>query len=91
MTELYSRLENWRRKQVSQVNATLTGKQRRRALVALLDKETELLRSLEAHRAIRSARRRNAAIARFLQEVSASFFLLHHFEIVFYKIWYMVS
>lgn len=70
MTELYSRLENWRRKQVSQINATLKGKQRRRALVALLDKETELLRSLEAHRAIRSARRRNAAIARFLQEVS---------------------
>ncbi|XP_042214828.1 IQ and ubiquitin-like domain-containing protein [Homarus americanus] len=70
MTELYSRLESWRRKQVDQVNATLTGKQRRRALVALLDKETELLRSLEVHRAVRSGRRRNAAIARFLQEVS---------------------
>nr|XP_053641950.1 IQ and ubiquitin-like domain-containing protein [Cherax quadricarinatus] len=72
MTELYSRLENWRRNQVSQVNATLRGKDRRRALVALLEKETELLRSLEAHRAARSARRRNADIARFLQEVSSA-------------------
>ncbi|XP_045604298.2 IQ motif and ubiquitin-like domain-containing protein [Procambarus clarkii] len=70
MTDLYARLENWRRTQVSQVNDTLTGKQRRRALVALLEKETELLRSLEAHRALRSARRRNAAVALFLHEVS---------------------
>ncbi|KAK7065349.1 hypothetical protein SK128_004657 [Halocaridina rubra] len=70
MTELYHRLENWRKKQVSQINTTMSGKARRRALVALLDKETELLRSLEAHRALRSARRRNAAIARFLHEVS---------------------
>nr|XP_027232097.1 IQ and ubiquitin-like domain-containing protein [Penaeus vannamei] len=70
MAELYSRLEGWRRRQVAQITATLTGQDRRRALVALLDKETELLRSLEAHRAVRSARRRNAAIALFLQEVS---------------------
>ncbi|XP_064117158.1 IQ and ubiquitin-like domain-containing protein [Macrobrachium nipponense] len=70
MAELYSRLENWRKKQVSQINATLSGKARRRALVALLDKETELLRSLEAHRSLQSARRRNAAITRFLEEVS---------------------
>ncbi|XP_068237500.1 IQ motif and ubiquitin-like domain-containing protein [Palaemon carinicauda] len=70
MAELYSRLENWRKKQVSQINATLSGKARRRALVALLDKETELLRSLEAHRSLHSARRRNAAITRFLEEVS---------------------
>lgn len=69
MAELYSRLEGWRRRQVAQITATLTGQDRRRALVALLDKETELLRSLEAHRAVRSARRRNAAIALFLQEV----------------------
>ncbi|XP_047485347.1 IQ and ubiquitin-like domain-containing protein [Penaeus chinensis] len=70
MAELYSRLESWRRRQVAQITATLTGQERRRALVALLDKETELLRSLEAHRAVRSARRRNAAVALFLQEVS---------------------
>ncbi|XP_042878556.1 IQ and ubiquitin-like domain-containing protein [Penaeus japonicus] len=70
MAELYSRLEAWRRRQVAQITASLTGQERRRALVALLDKETELLRSLEAHRAVRSARRRNAAITLFLQEVS---------------------
>ncbi|XP_050691220.1 IQ and ubiquitin-like domain-containing protein, partial [Eriocheir sinensis] len=70
LTELYARLENWRRRQVELVTATLTGRDRRLALSALLDKETELLRALEAHRAIRSARRRNAAVAHFLQEVS---------------------
>ncbi|XP_045124228.1 IQ and ubiquitin-like domain-containing protein [Portunus trituberculatus] len=70
LTQLYARLENWRRRQVALVTETLTGRERRAALVALLDKETELLRALEAHRGIRTARRRNAAVAHFLQEVA---------------------
>lgn len=69
ITELYERLEAWRRRQVSQVNESLTGRERRRALVALLDKETELLRSLQEHRNARSSRRRNQALANFLYEV----------------------
>ncbi|XP_063885157.1 IQ and ubiquitin-like domain-containing protein [Scylla paramamosain] len=70
LTQLYARLENWRRRQVALVTETLKGRERRAALVALLDKETELLRALETHRGIRTARRRNAAVAHFLQEVA---------------------
>ncbi|CAL4155501.1 unnamed protein product, partial [Meganyctiphanes norvegica] len=70
MSDLYNRLESWRRQQVIKINSEMTGNEKRKALVALLEKETELLRQLENHRALRSARRRGQAIENFLQEVS---------------------
>ena len=38
MTALYERLERWRRRQADRITSTLSGKERRLALVELLDK-----------------------------------------------------
>ncbi|XP_076068520.1 IQ motif and ubiquitin-like domain-containing protein [Oratosquilla oratoria] len=69
-SELYERLQEWHRKEAAHINSTLEGPERKQALVALLGKEIELLRSLEAQRAARSAKRKEKATDRFLKEVS---------------------
>ena len=69
LSELYRRLESWRKSQVADIMEKYKGKERKLALVDLLDQETQLLRQLEDHRALRSARRRNKALNTFLFEV----------------------
>ena len=76
LSELYSKLEGWRRKQVAEITEKYHGVEQRQALINLLDHETQLLRQLEEHRALRSSRKRNIALNSFLNEVNYVFYAI---------------
>lgn len=70
LTDVYDRLETWRRQEVSAVLAnTSPSKERTRQLVRILEKETEVLRKLGEAKRKRTAKARLAKTELFLNMV----------------------
>ncbi|KAK3558406.1 hypothetical protein QTP86_018012 [Hemibagrus guttatus] len=68
---LYNALENWRKEQVEHINATLCDAERKDALCALLEQETQFIASIESHRIAARERNREKAVQEFLNKCAA--------------------
>ncbi|XP_041692549.2 LOW QUALITY PROTEIN: IQ and ubiquitin-like domain-containing protein [Coregonus clupeaformis] len=68
---LYSALEKWRREEVEHIDATLDGAERKAALCALLEQETQLIASIGRHRIAAGERNYDKAVQAFLEKCAA--------------------
>ncbi|XP_004602304.2 IQ and ubiquitin-like domain-containing protein [Sorex araneus] len=68
---LYNALESWRREEISCINQSLTGAERKTALCELLEKETQIIASIERHRRIAVMKRKEIALQDFLKKCEA--------------------
>ncbi|KAI4873594.1 hypothetical protein NFI96_008799, partial [Prochilodus magdalenae] len=68
---LYSALEKWRQEEVERINASLSGAERKAALCALLEQETQLISSIGRHRIAAEERNREKAVQAFLNKCAA--------------------
>ncbi|XP_038060891.1 IQ and ubiquitin-like domain-containing protein [Patiria miniata] len=68
---LYHALEKWRKEELDQINATLTGAQRKAALCHLLDQETQLIASIGRHKLEADTTNKQQAIQNFLDKGAA--------------------
>ncbi|TSM52339.1 IQ and ubiquitin-like domain-containing protein [Bagarius yarrelli] len=68
---LYSALEKWRKDEIEHINATLCGAERKAALCALLDQETQFIISIENHRQSALQRWQRNAVKEFLNKCAA--------------------
>ncbi len=67
---LYLCMSEWRIEEVEHINATLSGAERKAALCALLEQETQFISSIERHRMAAGTRNQDKAIQAFLNKVS---------------------
>ncbi|MCI4381860.1 hypothetical protein PGIGA_G00256870 [Pangasianodon gigas] len=68
---LYNALEKWRKDEVEHINATLCGAERKAALCALLEQETQFITSIERHRIAAGERNQEKAVQAFLNKCAA--------------------
>ncbi|XP_038873938.1 IQ and ubiquitin-like domain-containing protein [Salvelinus namaycush] len=68
---LYSALEKWRREEVEHIDATLDGAERKAALCALLEQESQLIASIGRHRIAAGERNYDKAVQAFLEKCAA--------------------
>ncbi|XP_022103936.1 IQ and ubiquitin-like domain-containing protein [Acanthaster planci] len=68
---LYHALEKWRKEELDQINATLTGAKRKAALCHLLDQETQLIASIGRHKLEADTVNKQQAIQNFLDKAAA--------------------
>ncbi len=67
---LYLCVSEWRIEEVEHINVTLSGAERKAALCALLEQETQFISSIERHRMAAGMRNQDKAIQAFLNKVS---------------------
>ncbi|XP_073687747.1 IQ motif and ubiquitin-like domain-containing protein [Garra rufa] len=65
---LYNALKKWRMEEVERINVTLSGAERKAALCALLEQETQFISSIERHRMAAGTRNQDKAIQAFLNK-----------------------
>uniref|UniRef100_A0A8C1KRV9 IQ motif and ubiquitin domain containing n=1 Tax=Cyprinus carpio TaxID=7962 RepID=A0A8C1KRV9_CYPCA len=65
---LYNALKKWRIEEVEHINVTLSGVERKAALCALLEQETQFISSIEQHRMCVGTRNRDKAMQAFLNK-----------------------
>ncbi|KAK9952449.1 hypothetical protein ABG768_018289 [Culter alburnus] len=65
---LYNALQKWRIEEVERINVTLSGAERKAALCALLEQETQFISSIERHRMAAGTRNQDNAIQAFLNK-----------------------
>ncbi|XP_055139816.1 IQ motif and ubiquitin-like domain-containing protein isoform X1 [Symphalangus syndactylus] len=68
---LYNALEFWRQEELTRVNQSFTGAERKAALCELLEKEIQIIASIGRHRYIAYMANQEAAIQAFLDKCSA--------------------
>ncbi|XP_026874591.2 IQ and ubiquitin-like domain-containing protein isoform X2 [Electrophorus electricus] len=68
---LYNALESWRQEEVEHIDATLCGAERKAALCALLEEETQLIASIGCHRIAAGERNQEKAVQAFLNKCAA--------------------
>ncbi|XP_067236610.1 IQ motif and ubiquitin-like domain-containing protein isoform X3 [Chanodichthys erythropterus] len=68
---LYNALQKWRIEEVERINVTLSGAERKAALCALLEQETQFISSIERHRMAAGTRNQDNAIQAFLNKSAA--------------------
>ncbi|KAL2093306.1 hypothetical protein ACEWY4_010618 [Coilia grayii] len=68
---LYNVLEKWRREELERIDSTLSGAERKAALCALLEEETQLIASIGRHRIVASDRNQAKAVEAFLDKCAA--------------------
>ncbi|KAI5627059.1 IQ and ubiquitin-like domain-containing protein isoform X1 [Silurus asotus] len=68
---LYNALEKWRKEELERINATLCGAERKAALCALLEQETQFLASIEHHRIAAGKRNQEKGVQAFLNKCAA--------------------
>ncbi|XP_072529817.1 IQ motif and ubiquitin-like domain-containing protein [Salminus brasiliensis] len=68
---LYSALEKWRQDELERINATLSGAERKAALCALLEEETQFIASIGCHRTAARERNQEEAVQAFLNKCAA--------------------
>nr|XP_046210872.1 IQ and ubiquitin-like domain-containing protein [Oncorhynchus gorbuscha] len=68
---LYSALEKWRKEEVEHIDATLDGAERKAALCALLEQESQLIASIGRHRIAAGERNYDKAVQAFLEKCAA--------------------
>jgi hypothetical protein len=69
LDDVHKALENWRTHQLSIINATTSGAERKAALGCLLDKEAEMLVGVDQMRAKVKKHKQIAALKQFLKLV----------------------
>lgn len=62
-------MSEWRIEEVERINVTLSGAERKAALCALLEQETQFISSIERHRMAAGTRNQDKAIQAFLNKV----------------------
>nr|XP_021330251.1 IQ and ubiquitin-like domain-containing protein isoform X1 [Danio rerio] len=65
---LYNALKKWRIEEEEHINVTLSGAERKAALCALLEQETQFISSIERHRMAAATRNQEKAIKAFLNK-----------------------
>uniref|UniRef100_A0A672REH6 IQ motif and ubiquitin domain containing n=1 Tax=Sinocyclocheilus grahami TaxID=75366 RepID=A0A672REH6_SINGR len=65
---LYNAMKKWRIEEVERINVTLSGAERKAALCALLEQETQFISSIERHRMAAGTRNQDKAIQAFLNK-----------------------
>ncbi len=65
----------WRQEEISHINATTTGAERKAALCGLLEQEAQLIASIGRHKIVADQRNKDSDAMRFLNKVP---FLLVH-------------
>ncbi|XP_051740550.1 IQ and ubiquitin-like domain-containing protein isoform X2 [Ctenopharyngodon idella] len=65
---LYNALQKWRIEEVERINVTLSGAERKAALCALLEQETQFISSIERHRMAAGTRNQDKAVQAFLNK-----------------------
>ncbi|KAI2648293.1 IQ and ubiquitin-like domain-containing protein [Labeo rohita] len=65
---LYNALKKWRMEEVERINVTVSGAERKAALCALLEQETQFISSIERHRMAAGTRNQDKAIQAFLNK-----------------------
>uniref|UniRef100_W5NFY4 IQ motif and ubiquitin domain containing n=1 Tax=Lepisosteus oculatus TaxID=7918 RepID=W5NFY4_LEPOC len=65
---LYHALEKWRQEEIDHINSTLTGPERKAALCALLEQETQLIASIGRHRLVAGEENLKKSVAAFLEK-----------------------
>ncbi|MBN3315065.1 IQUB protein, partial [Atractosteus spatula] len=65
---LYHALEKWRQEEIDHFNSTLTGPERKAALCALLEQETQLIASIGRHRLVAGEENLKKSVAAFLEK-----------------------
>ncbi|XP_041965152.1 IQ and ubiquitin-like domain-containing protein [Alosa sapidissima] len=68
---LYNALEKWRKEEMEQIDSSLSGPERKAALCALLEKETQLIASIGRHRIVAGERNQSKAVQAFLDKCAA--------------------
>ncbi|KAM6972939.1 IQ motif and ubiquitin-like domain-containing protein [Aplochiton taeniatus] len=68
---LYNALEKWRCEQVEHIDGTLSGAERKAALCALLEQETQLIASIGRHRIAAGEKNYDKVVQAFLEKCSA--------------------
>jgi len=68
---LYSALEKWRLEELSHIDAELEGAQRKAALCALLEQETQLIASIGQHKIQANKMNKEKAVQKFLDQAAA--------------------
>ncbi|XP_065795196.1 IQ motif and ubiquitin-like domain-containing protein isoform X2 [Muntiacus reevesi] len=68
---LYNALELWRQEELTRINQSFTGAERKAALCELLEKETQIIASIGRHRYITYTENQEAKIQSFLDKCSA--------------------
>ncbi|KAF5907521.1 IQ and ubiquitin-like domain-containing protein isoform X1, partial [Clarias magur] len=68
---LYNALESWRQEELEHINATLCGAERKAALCALLEQETQFIASIEHHRIAAGEKKQEKAVQVFLNKCAA--------------------
>ncbi|XP_033048128.1 IQ and ubiquitin-like domain-containing protein isoform X2 [Trachypithecus francoisi] len=68
---LYNALEFWRQEELTRINQSFTGAERKAALCELLEKETQIIASIGRHRYTAYMANQEAAIQAFLDKCSA--------------------
>ncbi|KAL0968081.1 hypothetical protein UPYG_G00262140 [Umbra pygmaea] len=68
---LYSALEKWKKEELEHIDATLEGAERKAALCALLEQETQLIASIGRHRIAAGERNHEKAVQAFLEKCAA--------------------
>lgn len=63
-------MSEWRIEEEERINVTLSGAERKAALCALLEQETQFISSIERHRMAAGTRNQDKAIQAFLNKVS---------------------
>ncbi|XP_028287017.1 IQ and ubiquitin-like domain-containing protein [Parambassis ranga] len=70
---MYQALEKWRREEEQQINASLTGTERRAALCSLLDQETKLIAAIGRYRIAFQSNNYDKMIKSFLDKTAAPY------------------
>ncbi|KAL1247637.1 hypothetical protein QQF64_023013 [Cirrhinus molitorella] len=65
---LYNALKKWRMEEVERINVTLSGAERKAALCALLEQETQFISSIERNKMAAGTRNQDKAIQAFLNK-----------------------
>jgi hypothetical protein len=68
---LYHALEMWRQDELSRINATLSGAERKAALCQLLEQEAELIASIGRHKIVADKERKELQIKKFLDTAAS--------------------
>ncbi|XDV25784.1 hypothetical protein PO909_029642 [Leuciscus waleckii] len=67
---LYNAVKKWRIDEVKRIDVTLSGAERKAAMCALLEQETQYISSIEQHRTAAGPRNQDKAIQAFLNKVA---------------------
>lgn len=68
---LYHALEKWRQEELTRINETLTGAERKAALCMLLDQETQLITAIGRHKLEADSENKDKRIHNFLDKAAA--------------------